>query len=96
MAGLKVVAEETPNPHAMRYGVGRPVSPAGAGATDRPRSFGSAESAAGDALASRLFALPGVVNVMYVRDFVTVNKAPSAKWKALSPKVEAVLREVLG
>ena len=87
---MKVRVEDTPNPEAMKFTVGRVLTPDG-----KPRSYADAEAAAGDALAAALFALPGVANVMYVSDFVTVNKKKSAKWKALTPRVKAVLQERL-
>lgn len=84
---LRIKVEDTPNPDAMKFTVGRTLTPDG-----RPRSFADAPAAAGDPLAAALFALPGVVNVMYVSDFVTVNKRRSARWKDLSPKVRKVLQ----
>jgi hypothetical protein len=89
MTRVRITIEDTPNPDAMKFSVGRPVSP---GSPDRPHSFASAAQAADDPLASRLFALPGVTNVMYVADFCTVNKTPQTRWRTLRPQVKRVLQ----
>ncbi len=86
MAALKIKAEDTPNPDAMKFTVSARLS------DDRPRSFPSAAAAAGDPLAAALFAIPGVSNVMYVNDFVTVNKGRGARWKTLLPRIRQVLQ----
>lgn len=80
---------DTPNPHAWKFTADRVINP---GPT---RSFYNADAARGDPLASALFALPSVVGVMIVNDFVTVNKAPAGRWKSLRPKVVAVMRDAL-
>lgn len=90
MARLKITIEDTPNPDAMKFTVNRELTP------NRTRSFASADQAAADPLAAALFALPGVTNVMYVNDFVTVNKAGKAKWKTLTKQVKEVLERELG
>jgi hypothetical protein len=78
--------QPTPNPNAMKFVLDGQVA---AGTL----SFLTPESAAGHALASRLFALPGVVSVMLLGDFVTVNKSPQTRWSALTPAVSAVLED---
>jgi len=68
--------EETPNPNALKCVCDETLATA-------PRSYRTLESAAGDALASALFAIPGIVGVFVCQDFVTVNKAPDADWRAI-------------
>lgn len=86
---LHIAIESTPNPHARKFTVNRKLT------DGRPRSYRSAQAAAGDALAGALFAIPKVVGVLIVNDFCTVNKAPSGRWKILVPRIEAVLRKQL-
>src|SRR5690606_30086494 len=80
--------QQTPNPNARKFAL----------ADHRfaeSRNFGSAESAAVDPVAARLFALPGVYNVLMAQDFVTVNKRPEVAWEPLEAAVIAVLAETL-
>lgn len=82
--------DETPNPQAGKFTVGRTLVEGRRGMT-----FDSAEAAAGDPVAARLLAEPGVRSVFIVADFVTVTKDPAAAWAELAPRVQAALREVL-
>lgn len=89
MSPLKITVEDTPNPHAMKFMVNRPLG------GDRPRSYAGPQAAADDPLASRLFGLRHVCNIMIVGNFCTVNKAPAGRWKPLIPQIEAVITEHL-
>jgi len=86
---IAITDEDTPNPNAWKFTADRVINP---GPT---RAFYNAETAAGDPLASALFAINHVAGVMVVNDFVTVNKAPAGRWVTLKPKVRAVLAEHL-
>ena len=76
----------TPNPNALKYVLSGPISA-------KPESFFNAASATGHAVAKRLFEINGVTSVLLLRDFVTVNKQPDAKWSAITPAVKKVLGE---
>jgi NFU1 iron-sulfur cluster scaffold homolog, mitochondrial len=89
-AKAKVRFQETPNPNAGKFTVGRTLVEGRRGHT-----FGSAAEAAGNALVERLFAEPGVKSVFVVADFVTVTKDDAADWGELAPRVQSALREVL-
>lgn len=89
MSPIDMTAQDTPNPHAMKFVVGRTLN---AGPT---RSYRDPAEAADDPLAAALFAAGPVASVMVLGDFVTVNKRPSARWSRLRPKLEAVLRHHL-
>lgn len=78
---------ETPNPNAIKCVLDRRVA-------DTPRSYFRAEEAAEDALASRLFGIDGVTNVLISGDWVTVNKRPDAAWGPIRAGVERVLGSV--
>ena len=54
-------------------------------------SFNTPEEAAGHPLGRRLFAVPGLVNVFILPQFVTVTKHPATGWDAVLPKVEGAL-----
>lgn len=79
--------QPTPNPNALKYIVDTPISP-------QPASFFNAEAGKDHPIASRLFAIKGVTSVLLLNDFVTVNKAPGATWKEITPAVKKVLASV--
>jgi len=86
--GFEVVEiQPTPNPNAAKFVLDRPVA-------EQPVSFFSADAAVNHPLASlaiRLFAIPGVSSIFFLKDFVTVNKQPNAKWPALKRSVKKAL-----
>jgi len=82
---LTVRPEPTPNPNAVRFALSSPVL------GERSRSFANAEAAAGTAWAERLFAIPGVVGLFGLKDFLTVTKSPSASWDSIVPKAVHIL-----
>jgi hypothetical protein len=53
-----------------------------------------AASAKDHPVASRLFAIGGVSGVFLLGDFVTVNKAPEARWSDITSSVKRVLGSV--
>ena len=83
---LDVRPEPTPNPNALRFAFSAAVL------GDKPRSFPKAEAAAGTPWAERLFAIPGVVSLFGMRDFLTITKASSADWNGIVPRAVEVLR----
>lgn len=82
--------QETPNPAALKCVLDRPVDPLGEGHAPI-RSYRTPEAAAHDPLASRLFAVTGVANVLIADTWVTVGKADSAAWKTLKPAIVKAL-----
>jgi hypothetical protein len=82
---LTVRPEPTPNPNAIRFALSSPVL------GERPRSFGSAGAAAGTPWAERLFAIPGVMSLFGLKDFLTITKSPEARWDTIVPKALEIL-----
>jgi hypothetical protein len=78
--------QPTPNPNALKFILTAPVS-------ESPVSFLSADAARENDLASKLFAVSGVRGLLFLGDFITVNKYPAARWVELRALIEAVLRE---
>ncbi len=76
--------QATPNPNAQKFILDRPIS-------QQPISYFSAAAVTDDAVAKRLFEIPGVSSLLLLGDFVTVNKSPKAKWSDITRKVESVL-----
>src|SRR4051812_41535209 len=90
VARPKIVFQETPNPLAGKFTVGRTLVEG-----RRGRTYDSPEAAAGEPIAARLLAEPGVRSVFIVADFVTVTRDPSADWSELVPRITRVLRDLL-
>jgi hypothetical protein len=77
----------TPNPNAMKFTLDVTL-PAMV-------DVRSAEAAAGDPLAERIFAIPGVVMLFGTSDFLTVTREEGADWDRIVPAVQAVVAEEL-
>ena len=77
------------DPDSCKFTVSRTVHPGG------PFFFEGKERAAGSPLLERLFALPGVANVLVTENVVTVGKEPSVSWSELKSAVGTVIRTQL-
>jgi NFU1 iron-sulfur cluster scaffold homolog, mitochondrial len=76
--------QPTPNPNAAKFILDREI-------VTQPTSFFNAESAQGHSIAEKLFAIPGVSSLLFLGDFITVNKQPDVPWDDITPGVEQVL-----
>jgi hypothetical protein len=82
---IKVVeVQPTPNPNALKFVLDRTIVP-------QPISMFNPDAAKGNALAEKLFNIEGVASLLFLGDFITVNKAPAEKWADITPKVKALL-----
>jgi Fe-S cluster biogenesis protein NfuA len=79
--------ERTPNPDAMRFVLGDPLTN---GVT---KSYENAEQVNGDAFAASLFAIDHVINVYYVNRYVTVTQDGEAVWSELLRELAPPIRE---
>lgn len=79
--------QPTPNPNALKCILDRRLP-------DPPRSFRSAQEAAGDPLATLLFAVPGVVGLLLSGDWLTVNKSPETDWGSVKKGLQRALANV--
>jgi hypothetical protein len=77
----------TPNPNAMKFTLDVTL--------DEMVDVRSADAAAGNRLAERIFAIPGVVMLFGTADFLTVSREDGADWDAIVPAVVAVVAEEL-
>lgn len=78
--------ESTPNPQAVKILLDAPLSAA-------PRSYRQPPAAdCSDTLAHALFAIEGVRVVLIHHEFVTVCKAPEAKWPAIKRKAKTAIQ----
>lgn len=78
--------DSTPNPNSLKFTADAPIH-AGSKFMSAP------DQAKGIPLAEKLFAIPGVAGVFLMNNFCTVSRAPGADWAAITPKVQAILRE---
>ena len=72
-----------------KFTVSRSLHPGG------PFFFGNKERAAGSPLGERLFALPGVANVLIAESVVTIGKEPGATWAGLKAAIGTAIRTQL-
>jgi Fe-S cluster biogenesis protein NfuA len=79
--------ERTPNPDAMRFVLGSPLTN---GVT---KSYENAEQVDGDEFAASLFAIDHVINVYYVNKYVTVTQDGKAVWSELLRQLAPPIRE---
>jgi NFU1 iron-sulfur cluster scaffold homolog, mitochondrial len=79
--------EDTPNPNAVKFVLKDRLT------WGTARSFNSVESSVTDPLATKLFAIPHVVNVYYMDKWITVTQDGTADWPALLREVAMPIRE---
>lgn len=85
--GYKIKSyQETPNPNALKCVLDRRTG-------EKTRSYFKAADAAGDALAARLFGIPGVTNLLIHPEWITVSKSAGVSWKVIKGELERVLNE---
>jgi Fe-S cluster biogenesis protein NfuA len=77
------------DPDTCKFIVSRTLHPGG------PFFFGNKERAAGSPLGERLFALPGVANVLIAESVVTICKEPIASWSGLKAAIGTAIRTQL-
>ena len=82
-----IQTQTTPNPATIKFLPGQNVLESGTA------EFKSAGEAANSPLAQRLFALQGVENVFFGRDFVSISKAADTDWQMLKPMILGALME---
>ena len=79
--------ERTPNPNAMKFVLREPLT------QGVVRSYDGVAQAAGDPLATALFAIPHVTNVFYVDRWLTVTQDGISAWDELLKLVAVPIRE---
>ena len=77
--------QPTPNPNAFKFMLNETIQAEGS------RYYNSPAEAAGDALASALFAVPGVETVYFAQDFATVTNAEGSNLETLHEQIRQVL-----
>lgn len=84
--GFRMHAERTPNPNSIKWVLGSPLA-----APHVSAYFDASPGQETSALATRLFAVPGVKGVFIAANFVTVTKSDDVEWADMAqPVVEAM------
>lgn len=78
--------QDTPNPNALKCHLSARIA-------EHPRSYFSPSQAAQDPLGSKLFAIPGVTNILIHPEWITIGKSPDSPWKPIKAALERVLHE---
>lgn len=86
MADLEIQVEGTPNPHAAKFTLSRPLPVEGS------RSYFRSDEVDDDPMAEELFAVDGVRALLIVDEFITVTKAEDVAWDELVEPVSAAIR----
>ena len=84
MASAPFSIGTTPNPNSIRVGLSEPMFPVA-------KTYRSPAEAEGDAMARDLLAIPGVVQVFTLNNFISINKDPGVDWSKIEPAVAQVL-----
>ena len=79
--------QATPNPNAVKFLLDRPVSA-------ESISFLNTDQGRGHPIAERLFAIAGVSSLLFLGDFITVNKDAAVSWAPIKRSVRKVLTDV--
>jgi len=87
MSDVKITAEPLSVGTMCRFIVDRPVY------ENRSYWFGDAETAEAAPLAKRLFAVPGVAQVLISHQSITLTKISPQPWQMLGPHIGAAIRE---
>ncbi len=84
---MTVRTERTPNPNSLKYNLGTTLLPGSSA------NFPTAEGSERSPLATRLFAVDGVVAIFIGPDFITVTKDDTKEWNdiniGVAPALEA-------
>ena len=70
-----------------KFAVGQPVY------ENASYYFGNAQMAKGSALAERLFAIEGIVNVLISHDQITITKSGAVEWPMIGKDIGTAIRE---
>ncbi len=88
--GVVIEVQPTPNVNAMKFRLNRRVT------EGRSQTFRSPQEAASSTLAAALLVIPGVVQVFFLNDFITLTRNPGAEWPPIIAQAETLMQTHLG
>jgi len=83
---VTVTVQPTPNGNALKFVLNRRLT------EGKSQTFRPPTEAGTSPLAAALLAVPGVVQVFFLNDFITVTRDPAASWEVLATQAEAVIK----
>ncbi len=83
---ITIDVQPTPNINAMKFILSRRIT------EGRSQTFRSPEEAANSPLASALFAIPGVVQVFFLNNFITLTRTAEADWPEIISQAETLIQ----
>lgn len=86
---ITIDVQPTPNINALKFVVNRRVT------EGKSRTFRTPEEAADAPLATALLTIPGVVQVFFLNNFITITRDPKANWDEIAGHVESTIAEHL-
>ncbi|HEV2358898.1 MAG TPA: NifU N-terminal domain-containing protein [bacterium] len=87
-AALTVTVQPTPNANALKFVLNRRVT------EGRSQTFTDPATAAVP-LARELLGIPGVRQVFFLNDFITITRVEGTDWDAVVPQVESLIHRHL-
>jgi len=83
--GFRVTqVQPTPNPNAIKFVLDHVIA-------EQPASFLQADAAKQCPLAEQLFLIEGVCSILFLGDFVTINKHADVPWPPIKRQVKQLL-----
>lgn len=84
--GIEVHVHLTPNPNSMKFATNHTLA-------QKSLSYADAQAAEADALARKIFDVPGVQRIFIANNCITVTRQDEAAWQELVTQVMRVVRE---
>jgi hypothetical protein len=86
---VTVTVQPTPNLNALKFVTNRRLT------EGRSQTFTDAATAPAP-LARELLGIPGVRQVFFLNDFITITRTEGTDWDAVVPQAESLIRRHLG
>ena len=83
----EIYVQPTPNPNALKFVLDQAVKTEGNSTYRNPQECGE------NNLAAAIFTVPGVAQIYFFDNVITVNKLPFDEWEALEPQIIDVIKE---
>lgn len=77
---VEVFVQATPNPNSLKFTLNRIIA-------EKGQSFNSPQEAERSPLAQKLYEVPGVRSLFFLKDFISVGRDPSYDWEEIVPKI---------
>lgn len=82
---VTIEMQPTPNINAIKFVVNRRIT------EGKSRTFRTPDEAADTPLARALLSIPGVVQVFFLNDFITITRDPKLNWDEIAGKAEETI-----